>query len=749
MSFSEFTREDYELISRDYAQLRESARKRCSNDAELEVVQRAFEFANEAHKNVRRRSGEPYMLHPIAVAQIVVDDIGLGYKSISAALLHDVVEDTDMELSDLERDFGKTIAELVDGVTKLRKLNYSTREEHQAENLRKMLIAMNRDIRVIIVKLADRLNNMRTISAMPEQKQRDIAKETMDVYAPIADRLGIRAVKEELEDLSLRCLDKVGYNAITEMLSGQQADREAFLASIRNEIAERIKQDLPDAQIEARIKSVHGIYRKVYLQGKEFSDIYDIYAIRIIVNTLAECYHALGLIHEMYVPLPNRFKDYITMPKQNGYQSLHTTVMRKETESDGEDEDKAPVPFEVQIRTAEMHMTAEYGIAAHWKYKIGDSSLDSLDDRVAWIRKVLEGESEEITDLVDQIKETPEVYVFTPRGDVKRLPVGATVIDFAYSIHSQVGHRMTGAKVNGKMVPFNYEVHTGDIVEIQTTKEITTGPKRDWLKIVRTGEAKSKIRSWFKNERREDNIVSGREEFAREMKRSGIRLTEKNTEDFWQGVMGMTHMNSMDDVFAAVGYGGLSLVKLMPRVRDLYAKLVKTEEAAAAEDKPPVIEPPAHEPSHSGGVIIDGVDDFQYRMSKCCNPLPGDEIIGFITRGFGVSIHKRECPNIPKDIEHCAEPERYVKARWADRIAAGQEYKATLRINCLNRRGLLADITSQLSNMHIGIHLLNSRETKDDHAVITLTITVNDAAHLDFIINRLSRIQNVIHIERP
>ena len=715
---------------------------------DMATIERAYLTAHKAHDGQKRKSGEPYIVHPVSVARMLVE-LGMDTDCIVTALLHDTVEDTDMELSDLERDFGKTIAELVDGVTKLRKLNYSTREEHQAENLRKMLIAMNRDIRVIIVKLADRLNNMRTLSAMTEQKQRDIAKETMDVYAPIADRLGIRAVKEELEDLSLRFLDKVGYNAITEMLSGQQADREAFLASIKNEIADRIRQDLPDAQIEARIKSVHGIYRKVYVQGKDFSDIYDIYAIRIIVKTLAECYHALGIIHEMYIPLPNRFKDYITMPKQNGYQSLHTTVMRRETEETDDGEEKPPVPFEVQIRTVEMHMTAEYGIAAHWKYKIGDSSLDSLDDRIAWIRKVLEGESEEITDLVDQIKETAEVFVFTPRGDVKRLPAGATVIDFAYSIHSQVGHRMTGAKVNGRMVPFNYEVHTGDIVEIQTTKEITTGPKRDWLKIVRTGEAKSKIRSWFKNERREDNITSGREEFARELRRSSIRLTEKNTDDFYNGVMNMVHMNSMDDVYAAIGYGGLSLVKLMPRVRDLYAKLVKTEESANIEEKPPVIEPPAHEPSHAGGVIIEGVEDCQYKMSKCCNPLPGDEIIGFITRGFGVSIHKRDCSNIPRDIEHCAEPERYVHAHWADKIAAGQEYKATLKIYCLNRKGLLADITSQLSNMHIGIHLLNSRETKDDHAVITLTITVNDAGHLEFIINRLSRIQNVIKIERP
>ena len=713
-------------------------------DYDMDVIEKAYLVAHEAHVGQKRKSGEPYIVHPVSVAKILVE-LGMDTDCIVTALLHDVVEDTDMELVDLEKQFGKKIAELVDGVTKLRKLNFSSREEHQAESLRKMLIAMNRDIRVIIVKLADRLNNMRTISAMPEQKQRDIAKETMEVYAPIADRLGIRAVKEELEDLSLRCLDKVGYNAITEMLSGQQADREAFLASIRGEITEQVRRDIPDAQIDARIKSVHGIYRKMYMQQKEFADIFDVYAVRIVVKTLAECYAALGIIHSMYVPLPNRFKDYITMPKTNGYRSLHTTVIRRD-ENGGENS----VPFEVQIRTEEMHKTAEYGIAAHWKYKTGNTSADSMDSRVAWIRQLLESQSEMVdhTELINQLRSdiTPEeVFVFTPRGDVKRLPMGAIVIDFAYAIHSQVGHRMIGAKVNGKMVPFNYEVHNGDIVEIQTTKEITTGPKRDWLKMVRTSEAKSKIRSWFKNERREENIASGREEIAREFKRNGIRLTEENSEEFMQELVRKAHMDSLDDFYAAIGYGGISLPKMMSRVRDDYARMIKTDTTPI--DDSAEIRNEHREHSHSGGVVIEGVEGCQYKMSKCCNPLPGDEIIGFITRGFGVSIHKRDCVNVPEDIENCDEPQRYVKAHWAEKIS-NHEFKSTLRMECLNRKGLLADVTMQLTNMHISIHLLNSRETRDGRAIISVTITVNGMEHLELIISKLNKIQDVIRIIR-
>ncbi|MBE6753555.1 MAG: bifunctional (p)ppGpp synthetase/guanosine-3',5'-bis(diphosphate) 3'-pyrophosphohydrolase [Ruminococcaceae bacterium] len=711
-------------------------------DYDMDAIERAYLLANKAHAEQKRKSGEPYIVHPVSVAIILVE-LGMDSDCIVTALLHDVVEDTDYELSDIEEMFGKTIAELTDGVTKLRKINFSSREEHQAENLRKMLIAMNRDIRVIIIKLADRIHNMRTLYAHTEQKQRDIAKETMEIYAPIAHRLGIRSVKEELEDLSLRYLDPVGYNAITELLSEQQADREAFLMTIKREISDRVHESMPEAGIDGRIKSVHGIYRKMYIQQKEFSDIYDIYAVRIIVRTVAECYAALGVIHSMFIPIPNRFKDYITMPKPNGYRSLHTTVIRKHGAND-----EHSVPFEVQIRTEEMHKTAEFGIAAHWKYKVGMQSADSMDERLAWIRRMLENQSEsgDATELMQQIKTDmipEEVYVFTPMGDVKCLPAGATVIDFAYAIHSQVGHRMVGAKVNGKMVPFTQTVKTGDIVEIQTTKEITTGPKRDWLKIVKTGEAKSKIRSWFKNERREENITNGREELQREFKRNGIRLPDDKADEFMQDLVRKAHMETLDDFYAAIGYGGIVLSRIMQRIRDDYSRMMKAapvQTGIIAKEEP-------KSRSSSEGVVVEGIGNCMIKMSRCCTPIPGDDIIGYITRGYGVSIHKIGCPNVPADIAACSEPQRWIKAHWAEKIAA-REFQSTLRIYCADRSGLLADITVQLSNLHISIHALNSRQTKDNHAVVTVTITVNGREHLEGIISRLSKVAGVIQIDR-
>lgn len=713
-------------------------------DFDMEIVEQAYLFANEAHGDQKRKSGEPYIVHPISVACILVE-LGMDTDSIVAALLHDVIEDTPVDLPEIIQRFGKTVAMLIDGVTKLGKIGYSSREEHQAENLRKMLIAMNEDIRVIIIKLADRLNNMRTLSALSPQKQRDIARETMEVYAPIAHRLGIRTVKEELEDLSLRYLDPVGYHAITEQLAQQQSNRETFLNMIKKDIYDTVSADIPDVKIEGRIKSVNGIYRKMYMQQKDFNDIYDIYAVRVIVNTLAECYAALGIIHSMFIPIPNRFKDYITMPKPNGYMSLHTTVLRKKML-----DSEQSVPFEVQIRTFEMHKTAEYGIAAHWKYKVGIQNADSMDERLAWIRKMLENQKDagDATELMSQIKSDmmpEEVYVFTPRGDVKMLPTGATVIDFAYAIHSQVGHRMVGAKVNGKIVPFTHKVKTGDIVEIQTTKEITTGPRRDWLKIVRTGEAKSKIRSWFKNERREENIVSGREEIEREFRRNGIKLPEDKAADFMLDQVKKAHIDSLDDFYAAIGYGGIVLSRIMPRIRDDYMKLMKINPQPQEDTS---AKPKMHrERSAADGVIVDGLENCLVKMSKCCSPLPGDEIIGFITRGYGVSIHKRGCTNVPEDIGSDKEPQRWVKAHWADKISV-KEFKSTLRIYCNDRKGLLADITVQLTNMHISIHMMNSRETKDNHAVISINITVNGKEHLDMIIARLSRVNGVISIER-
>lgn len=715
-------------------------------DYDMDAIQRAYLFANKAHAGQTRKSGEPYIVHPISVANILVS-LGMDTDSVVSALLHDVVEDTPVTLEEIQNEFGNTVAQIINGLTKLSKIGFKTKEEHQAENIRRMLIATNKDIRVLIIKLADRLNNIRTLSAMYPQKQRDIARETMEIYAPLAHRLGIRQVKEELEDLSLRYLDPVGYKQICDRLSEQQSNREAFLESIKEELKSKIIVEIPNVVMSGRVKSVNGIYHKMIMQGKNFDDIYDIYAVRVIVDTVTECYSALGIVHTTYTPLPNRFKDYITMPKSNGYMSLHTTVMRK---SDNPNENA--VPFEVQIRTKDMHRTAEYGVAAHWKYKTGAAAEGGkmvFENTISWIRKMIEDQMDsDSADVITVIKEDimpDEIYVFTPKGDLKVLPSGATVIDFAYSIHSQVGHRMIGAKIDGKIVSINTELQTGNVVEIQTTKEIVNGPSRDWLKMAVTSEAKNKIRSWFKNERRPENIIEGRAEFEREMKRAGIIIPDEKYESFMLEQSHKSRMDSIDDFYAAIGYGGILISKIMPRLREDYSRLITKHEEPVKMRSYTDDERRARKKDL--GVRIEGIENCQIKMSRCCNPLPGDEIIGFITRGYGVSIHKRECSNVPHDIESCEHPERWIKAYWAEETNY-REFKTTLRMICIDRKGLLADITTQLSLMHIGINSLNSREIKDGNAAVTTTISVSSKEHLSQIISKLSRIHGVLDIER-
>ena len=716
-------------------------------DYDMAAIEKAYLFANKAHAGQIRKSGEPYIVHPISVANILVS-LGMDTESVVAALLHDVVEDTPVTLEDIEKNFGGTTAQIIDGLTKLSKLGFNTEEEHQAENVRRMLIATNKDIRVLIVKLADRLNNMRTLSAMYPQKQRNIARETLEVYAPLAHRMGIRPVKEELEDLSLRYLDPIGYKEICDKLSAQQADREAFLEEIKEEIrVNLIDYNITNAELSGRIKSVHGIYNKMIMQGKSFDDIYDIYAVRIIVDNIGECYAALGCVQTIYTPLPARFKNYIAMPKSNGYKSLHTTVIRK-----SDDPNENAVPFEVQIRTRDMHLTAEYGVAAHWKYKTGKAAEGGnkvFENTVTWIRKMIEDQMDsESADVLDVIKEDimpEEIYVFTPKGEVKVLPRGATVIDFAYAIHSQVGHRMIGAKIDGRIVPLNTVLHTGNKIEIQTTKEITNGPSRDWLNMAKTSQAKAKMRSWFKNERRAENIEEGKAEFDREMKRAGLIIPEDKFDEFMQEQLRKSHQDSIDDFYAAIGYGAIVVTKLMPRLREDYAKIVIKPMGWQGIEGNYVAE---EHKMHKGdpGVRVEGVDNCQIKMSRCCNPLPGDDIIGFITRGFGVSVHKKSCPNVPADISKCENPERWIKVYWSEGTNY-REFKTTLRLMCLNRKGLLADVTMQLSMMHISISMLNSRELKDDNAIITATISVSSKEHLAQITSRLSRISGVLSIE--
>lgn len=721
-----------------YAQLLEKIKKVHQSENEINIINKAFEVAKKQHGGQLRRSGEPYIIHPIAVADILVN-FGMDYQSLVAALLHDVVEDTDYTLDELKAEFGGEVAVLVDGVTKLGHLQLSekdSREEQQAENISKMLLAMSKDIRVIVIKLADRLHNMRTLEYVAPQKQRDKALETLEIFAPISHRLGIRSVKEELEDRAIRFLDPVAYAGIEEQLHNFNASGNEFLNNIKNRILERVRETVPNATISGRIKSVHGIYRKMYMQNKQFSEIYDIYAVRIIVDTIGDCYNCLGIIHDMFSPLPGRFKDYISTPKPNRYQSLHTTVIGKDA-----------IPFEVQIRTWEMHRTAELGIAAHWKYKVGMTSggKESFNDGLDWIKEMLEvqEESGDAREIVSSIKTDlvpEEVFVFTPKGDVINVPQGSTIIDFAYSIHTAVGHKMMGAKVDGRIVPLDYVVKTGEIVEILTSSQPGKGPSRDWLNIAKSSKAKSRIRSWFKNEKRDENIAEGKAEIEREFKRNYIRLTDEEYETFIKKLAARQHLDSVDDFYAAIGYGGLSVSKQMPYIKDEYHKNY---------DKSHIEEISAKQPAKrksKDGIIVDGIDNCLIKFSRCCNPLPGDKVIGFITRGHGVSVHKADCVNVPADIARCAEPERWVKVHWD--TATSDKYSATITVTCLKRMGLIADVSQQIANMKVNIAGLTTHDTKDGRCIIEVTVQVEGIEHLKSLASKIEKVQGVISVER-
>ena len=704
-----------------------------------EKILAAYEVAREAHKGQCRVSGEPYISHPIAVSIILVD-LGMDSECVEAALLHDVVEDTDVTAEQVQKQFGADVALLVEGVTKLGKISFTSREEQRAENVRKMLLAMAQDVRVIIIKLADRLHNMRTIEVMPEQKRRDKALETMEVYAPLAHRLGIRAVKEELEDISLRYLDPVAYHEIEKMLELKKADRQSFLEKIKAKIRERLASEYSEVYIDGRVKSVYGIYRKVYIQGRAFEEIFDIYAVRIIVDSVNECYNILGIIHDLFRPLPNRFKDYISTPKPNMYQSLHTTVI-----------DKEGIPFEVQIRTWDMHHTAEYGIAAHWKYKAGITGHDKLEERLAWIRQLIENqkEADDVEDIVRSIKSDlspEEVYVFTPKGDVIALPVDSTVIDFAYAIHTEVGNRMVGAKIDGRMVALDTPVRTGQIIEVVTTNAKDHAPSRDWLKIVKTTEARNKIRNWYKKERREENIEQGRAELEREFRRNMITLPEGKAKEFLLAIAKRQHFEVVDDFLAAVGYGGVLLSKIMPRVKEDYVKMYRTVEPEDPTERVPI--KPHRVKGASSGVIVEGLDSCLVKFARCCNPLPGDEIIGFVTRGFGVSIHKKDCANVINSINDPNNAERWVRAEWAMESAKKEHFKSTIEIVTDDRIGALADISVALSTMRISISTLMAREVKTGENIVTVTFTVSDIDQLNFIIGNLRKIPGVTSVTR-
>ena len=707
---------------------------------DFDMIDRAYALAEKAHGGQRRRSGEPYICHPLSVASILVE-LGMDSESIAAALMHDVAEDTPVTVAEIKQKFGPDVALLVDGVTKLTQIKFSNVEDRQAENLRKMLLAMSQDVRVMIIKLCDRLHNMRTGDAWPEQKRRDKALETMEVYAPIAHRLGISNIKEELEDRSLHYLDPVGYETIRDLLN-KHGDE--FLHTVCHTIAKHLAENgIQKATIRHRVKSIYGIYRKMYMQNKDFEEIYDIYAVRIILENVSECYNALGLIHDMYHPLPNRFKDYISTPKPNGYQSLHTTVIGREA-----------IPFEVQIRTWDMDRMAEYGIAAHWKYKAGitNGSSDKLDERLAWVRQLLESQrsSADATDLLSDIKSDllpEEVFAFTPRGDVINLPAGATAIDFAYAIHSAVGNRMVGAKVNNRIVPIDHKVQTGEIIEIITGPE-NRGPSRDWLNIVKTSEAKNKIRNWFKKERREENIQEGRDALEREMRRNLMTLTDEQHDVFMEALARRNRCNSVEEMYAAIGYGGIMLTKVINKVKDDVGNLRRQREQAERAAHPQNEQQQRRQNKSSDGVVVEGIDNCLVKFARCCTPIPGDEIVGFVTRGYGVSIHRRDCVNV--HIEE--EPDRWVRAWWDEDMAANaghvNKFSTGLQISTRNRIGVLSDVTLAFASSKINVHEISARDLNDGYGVINAMVDVTSVHQLDNMISRLRSIKGVVDVTR-
>lgn len=715
---------------------------------DIDKIKKAFEYAASLHEGQFRLSGEPYISHPVSVA-VIVAELGLDTDSICTALLHDTVEDCSdkTNLDILAKKFGAEVAMLVDGLTKIIQVQVADKEEAHIENIRKMLLAMNRDIRVIFIKLCDRLHNMRTLSAKKEDRQRAIALETMYIYAPLAHRLGIQKIKHELENISLYYLDRVGYDEVKESIEKKYGQSRDFIEEAKKIISDKLSESNISFTLEGRIKSVYSLYRKMYSQNKVFDEIYDFYALRVIVNTELECYTSLGLVHELFKSVPGRFKDYISTPKPNLYRSLHTTVIGH-----------SGIPFEVQIRTRQMHEEAEYGIAAHWKYKSGETSGAEMDEKLRWIAKILE--SDESTRDPDEFMRSfktdifhDETFVFTPKGDVISLPLGATVIDFAYAIHSAVGNKMMGAKINGVIVPIDKVPQNGDIIEIITSQS-SKGPSRDWLKIVKTGEARSKIRQWFKKERRSENIVVGKAEVEREIKRFGKLYTDAQISDVVAQVAKRVGINTADDFYNTLGFGGISLQRFLPKIREELEKLnVESEKPLTKEDEISKIKISrlSKRPSSQGGIIIDGEHGYQFKFAKCCNPLPGDKIVGFVTRGFGVSIHKSDCPNVITSRSVEENISRWVVAEWEkseDSPSSQQTYEALLQIMAKDDIGVIAAISMTLADMKVSISQINTQVLKTGDTAINIVIGCKNTSHYAAIVSKLRSIPSVISVTR-
>lgn len=705
--------------------------KKNFSDAEFQELKAAYDFSAAAHEGQKRQTGEPYFIHPCAVVNILVD---LGFDDVStlvAAFLHDVLEDTPVTSDELEQKFGKEVLELVEGVTKLDKIKFVSAEDEQAENLRKMFFAMAKDYRVIIIKLADRLHNMRTLDALKPEKQIKIATQSLKIYAPLAGRLGLSFVKCELEDLAMRYLYPDDYYELVEFIKTKSKERQQFIEKICDELKAKLQELGIEGEVNGRQKHLYGIYKKMLKQGKNIEQIYDISAVRVIVNEVQDCYTVLGAIHTMWMPLPGRFKDYIAMPKPNGYQSLHTTVITKFKET-----------FEIQIRTYEMHRIAEYGIAAHWKYKEGKTGATKIDDQINWLREVMDtqresSDSHEFLENIEGNVFTDEVYVFTPKGKVLNLPVGSTTVDFAYAIHSAVGNKCIGAKVNGKIVPLNTVLNTGDIVEILTTNS-GKGPSRDWIKFVKTASARTKIRQYFKKEMKEENIKRGKDMLEREAKRRGYNLSELLGTAGLNYIMNRYTLSSIDDLYASVGFGGLTTNQIIVKLID-YFKRDLLSKNPVAEIKTTST---TGKSSSGNGVLIRGYDDFLVRLSHCCNPVPGDKIVGYVSRGRGVSVHCVNCPNVKN-----MEPERLIEAKWDDVIS--QNFLASLKIYCENKGGILAAVTTIISNMKISITGAFARSDNDNGtAEITVMLEVKSTDQVEDVIKKLKTLPEVIDVHR-
>ena len=715
--------------------------------ADFKRIRESYEFAKQHHGEQRRKSGELYITHPLAVAQIVAEELHLDSESIEAALLHDVIEDTDATYDDVAKLTSPTVADLVEGVSKLTRIQYATKEDEQMENLRKMLIAMSKDIRVILIKISDRLHNMRTMEYQTPAKQKQKSLETMEIYAPIAHRLGMQRIKWELEDLSLKYLDPIGYDEIVSKLDAKRPEYDALMSRTQAQIDQRLNEMGIKHIVYGRMKHPYSIYRKMFSQNKSLDEIFDLFAFRVVVDTVSDCYNVLGVIHDLYKPILGRFKDYIGTPKPNGYQSLHTTVMGNEG-----------IPFEVQIRTTEMHEIAEYGVAAHWKYKQNGQGAGT-EGKYEWVRRLLENqEGADAEEFIHSLKVdmfSDEVFVFTPNGDVQNLPAGATPIDFAYAIHSAVGNRMIGAKVNNRIVTLDHVLKNGDIVEILTSKN-AKGPSRDWMKIAKSNEARSKIRQWFKKEKRDENIANGRSAFDAELRHCGIAMKDVLDPEFLPVLLKKVAYPTLDDLYAAIGYGGFTAQKAVSRIQgELQRRQQQRQQeqmlaeavAESKEDPKPADTPKQPKAVKSEqGIIVEGLDNCLVKFSKCCTPVPGDDIVGFITRGYGVSVHRADCPNASEE-KRKEQPDRWIHVSWG--TDTNDSYPTTIEAVCKDRLNLLLDISSALSTTKTFVLGLNTRSTEDGFAIIRIEIQIKDGTQLSTLMNKLHQISGVLQVNRP